>query len=139
MLKEILPISKGFYNWRDQSDNNINYIKSSIARPISDIYELAADVYWNDSWGEEPCDSKTIEEVVRKKILSAPKLIPVFAHRYMPLIGGKQVPIFSIHGTDVICYGNNIEQYLKIEFGGMNQNEVDLSSIRSVPFWSELL
>ena len=55
-LKEFLmialPISKGFYNWRNLEKNNVMFIKKIINRPTEDIDELAEEVYWCDDWGE---------------------------------------------------------------------------------------
>ena len=52
----------------------------------------------------------------------APKLIPIYTHRYMPMIDEKNNPIFSIHGVDVICYGTRIDEYFQIEFGEKKQD-----------------
>ena len=39
-LMEALPVSNGFYNWRDFSEENINTIKSAIAAPIEALIQL---------------------------------------------------------------------------------------------------
>ncbi|MDF2544706.1 MAG: hypothetical protein K0S47_4424 [Herbinix sp.] len=37
----VMPVSKGFYNWRDFKPENVQYIKGAIERPFNDIYEMA--------------------------------------------------------------------------------------------------
>lgn len=49
------PVSKGFYNWRDKSPENIEFLKSMINDPIEDIRKNPESVYWNDEWGELWC------------------------------------------------------------------------------------
>lgn len=136
LYKIALPISKGFYNWRNFDDKNVKFINEVIKRPIKDIYELADGVYWCDEWGEEPNNES---EKIRNLLKKAPKLIPIYAHRYMPQVNMKNIPIFSIHDTDIICYGENLSSYLKIEFGYKNQSDIDYEKLNYIPFWSDLL
>lgn len=139
LLKQALPISEGFYNWRDLSESNYEFILHSINRPFSDFYNEASEIYWNDDWGEEPENNKEIQAIIRDKLSSAPKLIPIYAHRYMPMINSDTNPIFSIHGIDIIIYGESLVDYLNIEFGEKAQASINFSNICEVPFWSEVI
>lgn len=136
--KTVLPISEGFYNWRDLGVENIRYMKDAIDRPTKGIYELAAEIDWCEDWGLEP---NGIEKVnaIRTMLRKAPLLIPIFSHRYMPMLNSENVPILSIHGTDVIYYGENLSTYLKIEFGKTSHSDIAFHKIEHVPFWSDLL
>lgn len=138
-LMTALPVSNGFYNWRDFSDDNVDYIKRAIERPKSDIYNMAEEVYWCDDWGEEPDNERIIAEEVRKRLAKAPKLIPLYGHRYMPIILNNNPPIISIHGVDIIYYGKNVEDYFKVEFGEKKQDLIDFQNIEHISFWSELM
>lgn len=138
-LMEGLPISNGFYNWRNVEQNNINFIKKMITTPIETIDELAEEVYWCDDWGEEPENEMDIARMVREKLKNAPKLLPIYAHRYMPMISDEQPPIVSIHNIDIIYYGETLEDYFQVEFGKKNQNEIDFENIKSIPFWSDIM
>ena len=40
-LMEALPVSRGFYNWRDTSNDNVNFIKRVIKEPLLDVYNLS--------------------------------------------------------------------------------------------------
>ena len=133
-----LPISKNFYNWRDFSVENISRIKRMMQRPFNGIYEMADEVYWCDDWGAEP-DKLGRINIIRQKLEEAPKLVPIYLHRYMPMINKRILPVFSICDTDVICYGENFTSYLEIEFGDKQQSEIDFTKIEYVPFWSDLI
>jgi hypothetical protein len=135
-----LPISKGFYNWKDYSTENINSIKSAICRPQNDLLELLEEIYWCKDWGEEPTNIDTRNKFIKESIKSAPPLIPIFTHRYLPIYDvNSSNPVFSIHGTDVIYYGNDLATYLQIEFGNEKNKIHDYSNVQAVPFWSDLL
>lgn len=43
-----LLISRGFYNWRNVQDDNIQFIKRIINTPLLNIYDMAEEVYWCD-------------------------------------------------------------------------------------------
>ncbi len=137
-LMKSLPISKGFYNWRDCTDENINYIKKIMNRPLMDLYESIEDIFWSDNWGTIVEDEKKVD-LIKEKIKSAPKLIPVFSHRYMPMIDEDNPPIISVSDIDVIYYGENLCDYLDIEFGNKLQNEIDFEKISYIRFWSDIM
>ena len=113
-LMQALPVSNGFYNWRDSSAEKIRYIKEAIARPMETLKELAEES-------------------------NAPVLIPVYAHRYMPMVDAENPPILSVHGTDIIYYGENLLDYLDVEFGTKKQEDIAFDRIQPVPFWSEIM
>lgn len=138
-LMNVVPVSKGFYNWRDLSSSNINYIKQVIKRPILEIDDMAEEVDWCENWGREPDDPKAVAKEVKKRIKMAPKLIPIYIHRYMPVILDDNPPIISAYGTDIIYYGENLENYFLIEFGGQKQKNINIKNIKQIPFWSELI
>ena len=45
------------------------------------------------SMQEFDAKGKEIQAIIRDKLSSAPKLIPIYAHRYMPMINGDTYPI----------------------------------------------
>lgn len=134
-----LPISRGFYNWRDFSDCNISFIKEAINYPIKDIYDRADEVYWCEDWGAEPSNKQEFIKRVRQKLQKAPRLIPIFSHRYIPAINKIDPPILSIQGVDVIYYGENLKNYFNIEFGDEKQEYINFEKVPHIPFWSELI
>ena len=138
-LMTALPVSGSFYNWRDFSAENISYIKNTIARPRETLKELAEEVEWGESWGQEPENLVEKAKEVKKQLQKAPILIPVYAHRYMPMIEAENPPILSVHGTDIIYYGENLSDYFEVEFGVKRQEDIAFGRIRPVPFWSEIM
>ena len=138
-LMMVVPISKGFFNWRNLNQDNVMFIKKIINRPIEDVYEFAEEVYWCDDWGKEPENEIDIALIVTKLLKSAPKLIPVYGHRYIPMIPEDNPPIISIHDIDIIYYGQNLEDYFKVEFGGKEQGKIEFKNINPVPFWSDIM
>jgi hypothetical protein len=139
LLKKGIPISKGFYNWRDFSKANVSYIRRVIRRPYDDIYDMAEEIEWPALWGEKPQTKKKATQAVRRKLQHAPLLIPIYAHRYIPVSSIPLAPIISIHGVDIIYYGKDLIDYLYIEFGNKKQECIDFKEINYIPFWSDLI
>lgn len=134
-----LPVSAGFYNWRDDSAENINTINNAIARPMEALKELAEEAEWCERWGKE-LESVTEKAVeVKKRLQKAPILIPVYGHRYMPMVEAENPPVLSVHGTDVIYYGETLTDYFDVEFGSKKQQDIAFECILSVPFWNEIM
>lgn len=138
-LMQALPVSKGYYNWRDVTEKNINYIKQVIERPINDLYSMAEDVEWPTEWGNEPETKSEKIMRIKERAKCAPKLIPIFCHRYMPIVDAEEAPILSIHGTDIIYYGENLTDYINVELGKKRQEEINYQNIMKLPFWSDLI
>ena len=134
-----LPISCGFYNWRDTSKSNIRYIKDSLIRPIKDLLEYPSDIDWSDNWGQEPDNEEERKKVILSKIECAPQMIPIYGHRYMAEGKEKENPVFSIHDSDIICYGKDLFTYLRTEFGIIERPQVILDKLTYIPFWSDFL
>lgn len=134
-----LPVSAGFYNWRNKEEKNVSFIKSVINQPVNDIERMPHEIYWCDDWGEEPDDENIFISELNKKLKKAPKVIPIYSHRYMPITNEVNPPIISIYGGDIIYMGKNLEDYIEIEFGSKNQSEIDCSNIKHISFWSDLM
>jgi len=134
-----LPISDGFYNWRDRSDENIMCIKEIINTPVTELLEDIDDIYWCDEWGEESTEKEERRKIIIEKMRSAPKLIPIYSHRYLASIEVKQNPVFSISGADIIYYGENLFSYFQIEFGLKKRDVMNCDNISYIPFWSDMI
>ena len=143
-----LPISKGFYNWRDMNVANVEDIKYMLTRPIlglqgdlEDDYKSSSSSYsgfWCDTWGEKPNSFKEAQEVLLKHYACAPLLVPVYSHRYIPFIpDSEEVPVFSIMGSDIVYYGENLIAYLETEFKIRDYN--NNMNCQYIDFWSDLL
>ena len=137
--KEALPISKGFYNWRDKCIENVMGIKRVMSIPFQGIVENSEEIEWSEKWGEEPSDLNERKKIIGDMALMAPKLIPVFSHRYMASFRCKNPPVFSVYGTDIIYFAKNIIDYFLIEFKIKENNIIMNDEVSYIPFWSDLL
>ena len=138
-LSQRLPVSDGFYNWRDLSPQNTVVIDEMIKKPAQNLVRYMEDIEWCNRWGDEP-KSQEIKKIKLQSLISnAPALIPVFGHRYIASVENVESPVFSIHGTDIIYYGEDLYSYLDIEFGERRYNTLDYSKICPIKFWSDLI
>ena len=106
-----VPALKGFVNWRDFSENNVKYIKEKICRPQEDIIrKIRSGEFWCDIWGDISREKSNVLTNIKK----SPKLIPIYAHRYIPMQPCENNnPVFSVYHTDIIYYGKNLKDYLR--------------------------
>ncbi len=66
-------------------------------------------------------------------------MIPVFAHRMLPSephLEGN--PVFSVHQTDIIYYGFDLDDYLRHEFRLPGRRPWP-EHVRTIELWSKLL
>ena len=137
-LMTALPVSKGFYNWRNKEQDNIEYIKNMIIQPIKYISDMPEEIYWCEDWRKEPTDKDVFKKEV-KRLEIAPKLIPIFSHRYMPMLSSANPPIISVHVVDIIYFGEDIRDYLEVEFGEKKQNMINFENINPITFWTDIM
>lgn len=138
----------GFYDWRTDDAA----IRSAMAWPTAGLlFDVERNDLWLDSWGHRPDSQQGRESTVRVLVEDAPRLIPVYGHRYLlgePCEMGN--PVLSVYQSDVIIYGRELHTYLMMEMVTMLgldrqrvQEEADrgvtLEYVRSIPFWGEIL
>lgn len=143
VLLEHRPV--GGYDW---AGNDVR-IPKMLSWPL-DMLLLDVDggSWWVD-WGDRPHTSEERHEIVRSALAHAPRLIPIYSHRFIPEqpeAAGN--PVFSMHGFDTIYYGANLEEYFANEVGGslFKLNGIapedykleDTLALRLIPFWSDL-
>jgi hypothetical protein len=115
-----LPISTKFVNWRKALSSSIekNIIHERLDGPLEGIlFDIEHNNFWFDSWGAKPEKYEDQVKIATRYYHEYPKLIPIFAHRYIPDRPNKmENPVFSVHQTDIIYYGYNLATYLSNEF-----------------------
>lgn len=127
-----LPISKDntkFPKWNDFSPQNISYISQLISAPYKWLKQDIDSGFWLSKW-----DRKTMDELFE----NAPKLIPIYSHRYVPMLNHSDPPIISTVGRDTICYGVSLEDYLFREFCDGNTVFEEMK-VPYIPLWSDIL
>jgi hypothetical protein len=142
--------SPSFYNWLNDTDA----IQGRFDRLVEGLqFDVEHNVLWPASWGSKPTTLEAQQECVCDLVAAAPKLIPVFAHRYLlaePCQTGN--PVLSVYQSDIIVYGYDLRSYFLIEFYGlldlehaeiepMVTKEINarFAQYMAIPFWGELL
>lgn len=131
LLLERRPV--GGYDWtRDESR-----IRRMLAWPLEGLlFDVERDGLWWPEWGERPRTAEARRDVVAGVVGAAPKLIPIFSHRYLPEEPHEAGnPVFSVHQSDIICYGTNLSSYFLNEASpGRHRLPRETKRIR---FWSD--
>jgi hypothetical protein len=144
-LQYALPISREqrgyidyFPKWRSDPATIVRTSQKNVLDGI--IWTLENhDAFWLNRWGTRPTNISDAVAIIRRDYETAPLLVPVFGHRYMPTRPrSRGNPVFSIVGVDIVTYGMDLLAYLKKEFQ-LN----DLAAVKSQPikieFWDDLL
>lgn len=136
-LQTALPTSDGFPNWRVGVDGSL---RSWLNRPRDGVlFDVEHDSFWLASWGARPETLAQAKELAAKFIDAAPTLIPVFAHRMLPSAPHRVGnPVFSVVQTDIICFGFDLEDYLRHEFK-LQGRRAWPDSLKPIEFWSQFL
>lgn len=127
---------KVLFPWSD-------FQKKDYEASIDRVWEgIAFDIeynVWLDRWGNRPVALEEALYVARSDFLTWPKLLPIFAHRYLaaePCRSGN--PVFSVHQLDIIYYGANLADYLMIEFLQDDYTEqMSGAHIQRIDVWSD--
>lgn len=146
LLSNFLPVGEDFPNWRNLDDPSL---LDMMARPIEGVWHAVKYPFenlggvWNLSWGPKPADLEQAIRHMRGVLAQAPKLIQIFAHRYMPdQPSSSGNPVLSVvYPTDIICYAASLEEYFLKEFVEQ-PSEVAIASrgrARLIDFWSSLV
>ena len=134
LLQAALPTGAGFPDWRYASETALRQWLDVTEGILFDVEESG---FWLAEWGERPADVAEAKRIATGLIAAAPTLIPIYSHRMMPdepHAAGN--PVFSVHQTDVICYGATLTDYLLHEFEPPRSLGCPNSdSYRAIRFW----
>lgn len=139
-LMFVLPISKGFINWRKSNREQILEILSWLYEGI--CLNIEYNAFWLEAWGQRLISLEDAFKISGKAVEDAPTLIPIYEHRYIPdnpVERGN--PIFSVYQTDIIYYGSDLADYLENEFRyyfGRKAYSL-IGDIKPIEFWSQLV
>jgi hypothetical protein len=136
-----------FFNWLDPEE--IRHALDSLLHGL--LSSVERNSIWLDSWGVKPANPDSRQQIVESLILQAPRLIPIFGHRFL-LSQPDQIgnPVLSIHQADAIVFAPNLHDYFLFEFSKLlglgpyprrdrARMAIALEAIRTVPFWGELI
>ncbi|MFL6233734.1 MAG: hypothetical protein ACJ76N_11415 [Thermoanaerobaculia bacterium] len=132
-LQTAFPRGPKFPDWRSGDEDELREWLDLPRQGI--LFDVEHSGFWLEEWGPRP---GTLDEALRiasELVVAAPRLIPIYGHRMMPdephLQGN---PVFSVHGTDIIIYGLDLENYLRREFG-LRGLETGPENARQIRFW----
>ena len=133
--KTVLPISTDneeyplFPRWDDLSPKNIAVIRQRMSAPYQWLKRDIENGFCLSAWA-----GKTVDELLE----TAPKLIPIYSHRYVPMMNHPNPPVISTVGRDTVCYGVSLEDYLLREFCDEN-TAFEGTKVPYIPLWSDIL
>jgi len=144
-LSHGLPVSLCFPNWRTgfikQEEKNRS-IQDLLDWPFEGMcFDIGHNRFWMADWGQKPRDLQEAFRIARRKVDDAPKLVPVYSHRFLscePFEAGN--PVLSVWQTDIIYYGLDLVSYFEHEFhldGELQANEE--KQPRRIRFWSDII
>jgi hypothetical protein len=115
-LQTALPRGPQFPDWRSGDEAELRDWLDLPRQGV--LFDVERNGFWLEEWGPRPGSLAEALRVAGDLVAAAPKLIPTFGHRMLPdephLAGN---PVFSVHQTDIIVYGVDLANYLRIEFG----------------------
>lgn len=135
LLSLATPLADGWVDWRSTPPP---CIAAMLAWPTEGVlWDAHHNDFWPRAWGRRPKRVDDLEAAVLSHLAAAPKLVPIFGHRFMaagPSHGSA--PVFSVYQTDVVYYGENLPDYVAHEFQIPARFKTGVH--RDIPFWSRL-
>jgi hypothetical protein len=135
LLRYAAPVGDRFPDWGRPEAASLRSQFDQIWRGIE--FDLQQGAFWLPRLGARPANAADRIELMHREFLAAPRLIPLYGHRYLPALphdAGN--PVFSVMQTDVIHYGADLADWLRIEFlkGALDRCGYGL---RRIDFWTE--
>ena len=128
-----VPTGRGWPDWRGDDRQRLREL---LAMPVDGVlFDVAQNDFWYEGWGPRPASGA--DAVARRYLLTAPRMIPLYAHRYLPAAMAAH-PVLSIYQTDVIVYGDDLTGWLHREFG-LGAPSPEPPRRPTVPFWRDLV
>jgi len=133
LLATALPSGPKFPDWRNGPEAEL---RERLEAPLEGLlFDVEYNDFWQPSWPARPDDLDGAREIVRRLVAEAPRLVPVYSHRMMPdRPHAEGNPVFSVHQTDIIYYGFDLQDYLEHEFE-LCERRPWPERVRQVPFW----
>ncbi|GGT73902.1 hypothetical protein [Streptomyces lateritius] len=126
----------GSHGWPDWRNGDPEDLAQRLARPVEGVlFDVEHARFWHPAWRPRPAETSDALRIARTELATAPRLVPVYSHRYLPgTAGGSGHPVLSVHQTDIIFYGTDLADYIRHEFTGRASGLHATHS--TVGFWS---
>ncbi|HET6841981.1 MAG TPA: SMI1/KNR4 family protein [Candidatus Angelobacter sp.] len=132
-LQTAVPQGKQFPDWHSGSKADL---REWLAIPREGVlFDIEHNHFWLTEWGQRPESISEALQCAQSLLAAAPKLIPIYGHRMMP--DDPQIednPVFSVHQTDIIYYGYDLEDYLRHDFKLPGRRPWP-DNLRPIRFW----
>lgn len=137
LLLYAAPVGGQFPDWSRPDDAALQVRFDRVWKGIE--FDLQQDAFWLPRLGTRPADPVKRIEQMRSEFLAAPRLIPLYGHRYLPALPHAEGnPVFSVMQTDIIRYGDDLTRWLRIEFLKADW-ERGTRRPRRIDFWTEVV
>jgi hypothetical protein len=127
-------------SWPDWRRGDRQALHDRLGWPVHGVlFDVEHNGYWHESWGDRPSNRREAVAVAEPHLREAPQMVPVFGHRFLPSGRGSYGhPVLSMHQTDIIYYGSELEDYIHSEFGGPAPDGGQ-EPRATVAFWRDLV
>lgn len=126
-------------NWRDGDPAKL---RAALDWPVEGVLFDVEHGYWHPDWGARPESGAEAVEAAKPHLAAVPRMVPVYGHRYLPPGRGSHGhPVLSMWQTDIICYGDDLVDYVHHEFDppGTRSYESRPAPQATVAFWRDFL
>ena len=133
LLRERRPVFG--YDYRSDDKE----IRERLKWPLEGLlFDVEKNGLWWPEWETRPAMEAARAKVLAEVVGSAPKLIPLVSHRYLPAEPHEAGnPIFSVMGSDTIYYGTDLLDYFDREF--VDHHRPLPHPVKRIRFWSNLV
>lgn len=129
--------------WPDWRDGDPAAVREQLEWPVDGVlFDVEQHAVWPATWGDHPAGRDEALETARLKLAQAPRLMPVYGHRFLPAGHGTLGhPVLSVWQTDIIYYGMDLADYIHQEFDGAGIDRMDprWNPNATVTFWRDFL
>ena len=134
-LRSFLQANVPLWNSPRWQTASVEEIQKWLDGPMEGVlWDVEHNEFWFPEWGARPQDLADALGLASAKIREAPMLIPILGHRYMPAQPNEAGnPVLSIHQTDIIYYGFDLEDYLRHEFDLPRKDWP--AQVKHIEFW----
>ncbi|MCX5215981.1 hypothetical protein OG689_43370 [Kitasatospora sp. NBC_00240] len=127
--------------WPDWRNGGPDLLRKHLSWPERGVAREIEIGLWKPEWGLRPADPEAAISLSRNLLKEAPRLAPVYGHRFLPAGPGyARHPILSIWGTDIVPYGENLIAYVGNEFDEESETpQYDARPQVTVTFWRDFI
>ena len=137
-LQTALPQGEPFPDWRAGNEAELRDWLDQPRHGV--VFDVEHNGFWLEEWGPRPATLVAAKMVVEQLVATAPRLIPIYMHRMIPAkphLAGN--PVFSVHQTDIIVYGTDLQDYIAHDFLMTEDERADWTiphGTRPIAFWN---